>query len=289
MEPKFVETPDGRTVAWSELGDHTGPPVIWCHGGLSGRTDASFAAGRGDRGGRPTDHDRPSRDRRVDAPEGPDRRAGGPTTSPWSPTRSVSGSSASSAGPPAVPHALACAARLPDRVLATATIGSMEPVRDRAARRALGLRIDRVLIPLARHTPWLARSVLAASARMSPDRQKRVLLRALSDADREVLEPLPAEDVVGSTIQAAAPGTAGIVDDYRAFGTPDWGFDLGQIPGPVRCWQGAEDAAVPVAIAKRVAAAIPGAALELVPDAGHFLVADHGTEVFTRLLADAGA
>jgi pimeloyl-ACP methyl ester carboxylesterase len=288
VEPKFAETPDGRTVAWSELGDHTGPPVIWCHGGLSGRTDASFAeAGAVAAGVRLITIDRPG--------IGESTRDQGRTVIGWADDVAVVADALGldrfcvvgwSAGGP---HALACAVRLPDRVLATATIGSMEPVRDRAARRALGLRIDRVLVPLARHTPWLARSVLAASARMSPDRQKRVLLRALSDADREVLEPLPAEDVVGSTIQAAAPGTAGIVDDYRAFGTPDWGFDLGQIPGPVRCWQGAEDAAVPVAIAKRVAAAIPGAALELVPDAGHFLVADHGTEVFTRLLAEAGA
>ncbi len=78
------------------------------------------------------------------------------------------------------------------------------------------------------------------------------------------------------------------MDDYRAFGAPEWGFEIGRIPGPVRCWQGEEDAAVPVAVGRRVADAIPGAALELVPDAGHFLVADHGTEVFTGLLADGG-
>lgn len=287
METNFVETADGRTLAWSEVGDPTGAPAVWCHGGLSGRTDASWAAaGAIAAGVRLITIDRPG--------IGESTRDRGRTVAGWAddvahvtdaiglPRFCVVGWSAGG------PHALACAARLPERVLATATIGSMEPVRDRAARRALGLRVDRMLIPLARHAPWLARGVLAASSRMSPERQKRVLLRALADADRTVLEPLPAEEVVGSTLRAAEAGTAGIMDDYRAFGAPGWGFDLDRIAGPVRCWQGADDAAVPVAIGRRLAGAIPRAELELVPDAGHFLVAEHGAAVLSRLLADAG-
>jgi pimeloyl-ACP methyl ester carboxylesterase len=45
---------------------------------------------------------------------------------------------------------------------------------------------------------------------------------------------------------------------------------------------------VPVEIGRRLAGAIPAADLEVVPDAGHYLVVDHGTEVFTRLRADGG-
>jgi len=286
MEAQFVETADGRALAWSEVGAASGSPVVWCHGGLSGRTDAAFAAvGARGAGVRLITIDRPG--------IGESTRRKGRSAADWaSDVRVVADSLGldrfgvvgwSGGGP----HALACAASLAGRVSATATIGGMEPVRTRADRKALGLRGDRMLIPISRHAPWLARTVLAASTRLSPERQKAVLLRALSDADRRVLEPLAPEDAVGATVAAAAHGVAGLVDDYRAFGSPDWGFELSDIPGPVRCWQGADDAAVPPAIGRRLAGAIPHGKLELVPDAGHFLVIEHGQDVFARLLADA--
>jgi pimeloyl-ACP methyl ester carboxylesterase len=288
VETQFVESPDGRALAWSEIGRRDGPVVVWCHGGLSGRLDVAFAAaGAIASGVRLITVDRPGL--------GESTRHKGRTVAGWAKDVAVVADGLGidhfsvigwSAGGP---HALACAALLPDRVRATATIGSMEPVRDRAARRALGLRVDRMLIPLSRHASWLARAIVAVSTRLSAERQQQVLLRALSDADRRVLEPRPAEDVVGATLAAVEAGAAGVVDDYRAFGAPDWGFELAQISGPVCCWQGADDAAVPVAIGQRLAAAIPGARLEVVPDAGHYLVAEHGPEVFARLLADASA
>jgi pimeloyl-ACP methyl ester carboxylesterase len=288
VETQFVETPDGRALAWSEIGAPDGPPVIWCHGGLSGRTDVAFAsAGATIAGVRLITLDRPG--------IGESSRRRGRSVGDWADDVavfadvlgldrfSVVGWSAGG------PHALACAARLGDRVLATATIGGMEPVRTRADRKALGLALDRLLIPLSRHGAWLARGILGASLRLSPERQQRALLRAVSEPDRRVLEPLPAEDAVGSTIAAAAPGVAGFIDDYRAFGAPEWGFDLGAIPGPVRCWQGADDRAVPPAIGERLAAAIPRGELQAVPDAGHFLVLEHGGEVLSRLVADGRA
>lgn len=287
METQFIECPDGRALAWSEIGDRAGPPVLWCHGGLSGRLDAAFAsAGATAAGVRLITVDRPG--------IGASTRRKGRTVGQWADDVATLADALGidrfhvvgwSAGGP---HALACAARLGERVRATATIGGMAPVRSRADRRALGLRVDRVLIPLARHAPWLARPLVAASLQLSPVRQQQVLLRSLDAADRRVLEPLPAEDVVGATIAAAEAGAAGLVDDYRAFGAPDWGFSLTDIPGPVRCWQGAADSAVPPAVGTDLAAAIPHGELELVPDAGHFLVVEHGAEVFARLLAEGG-
>lgn len=288
MEAQFVEMVDGRALAWSEVGDPSGVAVVWCHGGLSGRTDASFAARAAESAGvRLITIDRPG--------IGGSTRRKGRTAADWA---DDVGSVADALGLDRFgvvgwsgggPHALACAAKLAERVSATATIGGMEPVRTRADRKALGLRADRMLIPLSRHAPWLARAVLTASTRLSPERQKRVTLRAFSEADRRVLEPLAPDDVAGSTIAAATPGVAGLVDDYRAFGAPDWGFELTDIPGPVRCWQGQDDAAVSPAIGRRLAGAIPRGEFELVPDAGHFLVVEHGQDVFTRLLADAAA
>lgn len=282
--PSFVTVADGRRVAWSELGDTTGTPVLWCHGGLSSRTDAHLVPDAALAGVRLVTVDRPGL--------GESSRQKGHTVGDWAGDArtvvdalgidrfDVVGWSAGG------PFALALAAALPERVRAVATIGGMAPVRSRADRSELGLRADRMLIPLCRRAPWLARAMLRAALLGGAERAKKTMLRPFSDADRRVLAPLPADVVVAGTDAAHAHGVAGIVDDYRAFGAPEWGFDLGDIRAPVTVWQGDADAAVPETIGRRLAAELPDADLRLVPGAGHFLMIEHGGAVFERVRSD---
>ena len=187
------------------------------------------------------------------------------------------------------PHALAVGAALPQRVGALATIGGMEPLPDKAARHELGLRIDRILIVLARRAPRLAALASAPGRPRRATSAKRQLLRPLSAPDRRMLEPVEPEQIATLFDRAAQHGPHGIVDDYRAFGAPDWGFTLDQVTGPVRVWQGEDDTAVPPAIGRRLAAALPRGSLQIVPAAGHFLFLEHGQAVFDALRADLGA
>jgi len=287
MAPAHVsttQTADGRALAYHEVGDPGGAPVVWCHGGLSSRLDAEFArAGAEAARVRLVTIDRPGL--------GESARQKGRTVADWAGDVATVADALGieqfrvigwSAGGP---HALACAALLPSRVLATATLGGMEPVRGRAERKALGMRIDRMLIPLSRHAAWLAGPVLRVLGAAKGERAKRATLKPFSAADHRVLEPLSADTVTAGTRAALAQGPHGVIDDYRAFGAPDWGFDLAGISGPVTVWQGEDDAAISPAIGRRLAAAIPGAELELVPDAGHFLVIEHGRAILERLLA----
>jgi pimeloyl-ACP methyl ester carboxylesterase len=85
---------------------------------------------------------------------------------------------------------------------------------------------------------------------------------------------------------AMARGPHGLVDDYRAVRHPDWGFDPSAVTVPACLWQGDADDAVSPKIGHRLAALVRGAELQLVPDAGHFLVLEHGTAIFERLLGD---
>jgi len=275
---------DGRRLAYHELGDADGYPVVWCHGGLSSRLDAENArASALTARVRLIAPDRPGIDRsdrqkhRTIADWGAD--VGALADELGLDRFGVVGWSAGG------PHALACAAALPARVAAVATIGGMAPVRDKADRKELGLRLDRLLIPLCRRAPWLAWIAFRASKRQKPEKAKQELLDELGDADRRVLEPLPATRVSDPYKAALAPGPGGLVDDYRAVGAPEWGFDLAAITVPVRVWQGEADQAVPMSIGERLADAIPTAELERVRDAGHFLVLEHGQAVFERLLA----
>ena len=168
---------------------------------------------------------------------------------------------------------------------AVATLGGMAPLESRADRRELGLPIDRILLPLSRRAPWLAAALLAPSRRMNAATWKRTTLRSVPEPDRRALEPLPPEVAAGGSAAALEHGTRGTVDDYRAIGG-DWGFDLGAVAAPVRCWQGDADTLVPRAHAHRLADSLPSGTLEIVPDAGHFLVVAHSREVFSRLLDD---
>jgi pimeloyl-ACP methyl ester carboxylesterase len=186
------------------------------------------------------------------------------------------------------PHALACAAALPDRVSRVATCGGMAPIRNGADRKELGLAADRMLIPLCRHASLLARvALLAASGRRGPERARKQFLRALGDTDRKLLEPWPAKELVcweGDRVGAFVNGTAGAVDDYRAYGAPDWGLDLDGVQQQVDCWHGEDDELVPMSHAERLAASLPNATLHNV-EGGHFLPAQPATltEILRRL------
>jgi pimeloyl-ACP methyl ester carboxylesterase len=49
----------------------------------------------------------------------------------------------------------------------------------------------------------------------------------------------------------------------------DWGFDLAEITAPVHFWHGAEDTNIPLALARKAAARIPGATFKVYPQDGH--------------------
>ena len=267
---------DGRRLAWTTYGDPDGTPLIWNHGGLSCRLDAARAGGPAAEVGV-----------QVIAPDRPgigwSDRDQGRTVAGWAEDVveladhlgldrfAALGWSAGG------PHALSCAAAMPDRVTRVATCGGMAPIRNRADRRQLGLAVDRLLLPLSRRAPWMAQRLVAlASGRRGPERAKRQMLRVLCATDRAVLADWPAEDVIGwegDRVAAFANGAAGTVDDYRAVGRPDWGFALADVSQHVDCWQGADDELVPRAHAERLTGSLPDAELRVVEGSGHFLPA----------------
>jgi len=260
--------------------------VIWCHGGLSSRIDAALAGGAAARDGlRLIALDRPgigrsSLRRNDDLLRWPAIVA---ECADQLGLESFGVVGWSAGGP----YALACAYMLPARVRAVATIAGMTAVTDRTQRQELGLGLDRRLIGLSRATPRVAGIALEV-IRMAPDRLIwRGVRRVGGPAERAALVPDTRPIVLRMLREAMRQGTAGVVADYRAFGS-DWGFTPEVVSAPVMVWQGEADGLVPLAHGERLASQLPAGTLHRVPGAGHFLHATHGQTILSALRTALG-
>jgi pimeloyl-ACP methyl ester carboxylesterase len=151
------------------------------------------------------------------------------------------------------PHALACAAMLPDRVSSAATTAGVAPFD------AEGL-------------DWLAgmgqENLDEFAAQEAGDSQ----LQAFLERSAEEFGSLSGDQVIaalGDLIsEALRNGIWGWFDDDKAT-VADWGFDLAGIEAPVTIWQGEEDRMVPFAHGKWLADHVSGAKARLLAGEGH--------------------
>jgi len=269
---------------WSTLlgfgdghGDPEGFPLVSCHGGLSSRLDVSPAEATATALGiRLISPDRPGIGGSTRKPErtlldwpndvaeladhlGIDRFA----VMGWS----LGGS-----------YAAACAHTLGDRITAAALIASSIPADWDGMHDEVN-RLDRTLLGLAHHAAPLDRAIFHL-LRTAAHRAPKAFARS-SGVTGDLAEQLPLAVAEGLT------DTHGVLDDYAVFGSP-WGFDPADIATPVHLWQGDDDDLVPCHWAERLAAAIPGSKLTIVPGASHFLWYDHWDDILSALLAEVG-
>jgi pimeloyl-ACP methyl ester carboxylesterase len=172
------------------------------------------------------------------------------------------------------PHALACAASLPERVLSTATVSGFAPRDAEGLDWLAGMGAPNVeeFNAVDAGDAELQRSieVLATSMEANDDTAEMhdVLEDCMSKADRECLvEPFKAISHIEFKRSVSA-GIWGWFDDDKA-AYMDWGFDLAQIDVPLTLWHGAEDRFVPPAHAEWLAARLPTATLRMPPEEGH--------------------
>jgi pimeloyl-ACP methyl ester carboxylesterase len=171
------------------------------------------------------------------------------------------------------PHALACAALLPDRCQAAVSLAGVGPYDVDGLDFLAGMAEENVvefgaaLAGEEQLTKFLD-AVAPAVAGVTAADIAESLGELASDVDKAALTGEFAEFMAAVFRRSMSTGIAGWRDDDLAF-TRDWGFELACIERPVAVWQGAQDRMVPYAHGEWLAAHIPGAVAHLYPDEGH--------------------
>lgn len=276
---------NGRMLACLELGDPSGPPVLYFHGYPGSRLEARVAAPAARRLGlRLLAIDRPGFGQSTFQPG---RRIGG-----WAADIdaladqlglgrfSIVGVSGGG------PYALACAASLSSRLARVALVCPLAPL-DVADGKAGMLAQDRMMLALAAHAPPLARGVvhmLAHWMRRKTDRYLKFMMAGMEPPDRDLFaDPWYSTLMMESTAEALRQGGRGPALELTLIARP-WDFRLQDVRMPVDLWQGLIDQILPAAMARRLAASLPACHPRYLPGEGHLsLVVRHIGEVLAEL------
>jgi pimeloyl-ACP methyl ester carboxylesterase len=285
-----VPTADGRTLDVLTCGPRDGLPLVFHNGTPGGlvtfspMTDAAAALGLRTvmyaRPGYGRSSPRPGRliaDAAADVAAVLDHlEAGAFVTAGWS-----------GGGP----HALACAALMPGRCLAAASIAGIAP-RDGEGLDWLGdmgpenIQEFAAAVDGEAALTSLLETEAAALRGITGAELARGLGGLLSEADEAAISGDFAEYLAASFRAALAGGIAGWRDDDLAF-VRDWGFALsggGEGAGvPITIWQGGQDRMVPHAHGAWLAGQLPGARAHLLPAEGHLTLI---VTAFGQVLAD---
>ncbi|HYL41422.1 MAG TPA: alpha/beta fold hydrolase, partial [Candidatus Binatus sp.] len=188
------------------------------------------------------------------------------------------------------PHALACAALMPDRVIATALLAGVAPYPAEGLDYLAGMGAenfeefeaaldgpDALIGFKERNWPVFSRITGSEVAAAFGD--------LVDDVDRGSIRAEFADYLATCFRSGLRPGYWGWFDDDMAFVKP-WGFDVGAVPGRVHVWQGAHDRMVPFGHGEWLASHLPGAIPHLFPDEGHLtLIVDQFPRILDALLA----
>jgi pimeloyl-ACP methyl ester carboxylesterase len=190
------------------------------------------------------------------------------------------------------PHALACAALLPDRVRAAATIAGVAPYDAQGLDWTAGMGEDnQIEYPLAARDPdellrWMGPHVEALSA-IEPNEIVSELQSLISEVDEAEVTGALGKLMATAFHRAFRAGPWGWFDDDLAFVRP-WGFELSSIGVPVSVWQGQQDLMVPFAHGEWLVEHVPTARSRLRPEHGHLSLAVGSIgEIFDDLLEAA--
>ncbi len=283
---RIMQLPDGRELAWLEVGKPKGPVVFAFHGTpgshrqVTAQADAITAAGV-----------------RLIAPDRPGYGHStfhkGRTLADWPAdvsmladhigvsTFSVVGVSGGG------PHASVCARFLSDRVTAAGIVSGVGPLDEAKSSEGM-MGLNKALSALSRRSMYLVYPMFSSQTAIMRRWPEALLQRAdkvLPAADVAVMQrPVMKELFVEDARRASPTSAMAAAQDFTLFAR-DWGFRLEDIQVPAHVWHGDADRNVPYAHGQQQAERIPGAVFHACPGEGHLLVVDHLSEILRTVTA----
>jgi pimeloyl-ACP methyl ester carboxylesterase len=169
------------------------------------------------------------------------------------------------------PYGLAAAVALPERVTGLAFIAPVGPLGDRENLADAGRQL-RIGATLSRRAPWLFRRVLRAAGRKAakdPDKAAASAAKDLPPGDAAVMQQPGNFDLHRQAMTEILSRPDAVAREIGLLARP-WGIDLAACRVPVAFWSGDADVAHPTSHARRLAAAVGGAPVRVVPGAATF-------------------
>jgi pimeloyl-ACP methyl ester carboxylesterase len=278
--------PDGRNLAYAEYGVSGGDPVFYFHGGAGSRLEPAMLDGEEfeKAGIRLIACDRPG--------------MGGSDFQPGRGFRHWPADIVALAGSLGLVkfgvfgvsggggYVSACARLIPDRLSAAVIASGAGRMDSPEARASLSI-MGRLMWGLAARSVRLTGLLLnltKPNVRGDVAKIRQRMMRTLPPEEAVIFEkPGRLEAFIASAEESMRQGVHGIAWDSHLCARP-WDFRLEEICFPVRLLHGEADLNVPVAVARKIAAAIPGCQATFYPGEGHFsTVMNHLDEVFNAL------
>jgi pimeloyl-ACP methyl ester carboxylesterase len=281
-----LRLPDGRTLTYAEYGVPAGKPVLYFHGHGGSRLEPAVLG----------DDEFIKAGIRLIAPDRP-----GMGGSDFQPGRGFShwpkdvvtlagrlglskfailGISGGGG------YISACARWIPERLSAAVIVSGAGQMNSPEARTSLPV-MGRLMWWLAARSARLMGLLLSLSKPRNlddPAKIRQQLKRTMPPGEVAVFDkPGRLEAFMASGAESMRQGVRGIAWDAHLYAR-SWDFHLEEICFPVRLLHGEADLNVPVAVARKVAASIPGCRATFYPGEGHFsTLANHLDEVFSAL------
>ncbi len=185
------------------------------------------------------------------------------------------------------PYTLACAAAMPDRVVAAGVLGGVAPTRGPDAISGGLMNLGSAVAPLIRlgGAPLrVGASLLIRAARPVASPALDLYALASPQADRHLLtRPEFKAMFLGDLLNGSRKQLAAPFADVVLFAR-DWGFRLHEVKVPIRWWHGDHDHIIPFSHGEHVVSRLPDAELFHLPGESHLAGLGRGEEILSDLM-----
>lgn len=184
------------------------------------------------------------------------------------------------------PYAAACAAALPDRVMA---VGLVSPIGPVVECKGVGWGHYCAFRVFPR-IPGVVQAIFALGRALFlywPRGIFGLIISRAAVSDWKVLsQGTVRRNLIRGVAEGFRPGIRGGVEEMRIFSRA-WDVDLTRVRAPCILWQGLADRNVPVASALWLGELIPGCRVHRIEGAGHYWVFDNIREVLSSIASAA--